>query len=219
MKTVQTCAFTLTLALASAAFAQAPGGMGLPSEDEIRRRVQQVMDASPEETIKIEGIVEIKYKKVPTDPAKIAEILGEQLKNEGKQLPPGVDIEQIARQYQGQISRFLNEALANLGTLEAKVPLKMRSKRIPVGVWKLGIAFEGDRPVAIVISGTEDNRLPDENKPVAIRLKTRGVDVQPELVMELKEPKRQKEGKEEFDVELKFLRFEARTRNELERDS
>lgn len=220
MKTIPLCVSALTLALTSTAFAQAPGGgggLGMPSEDEIRRRVQQVMDASPQEVIEIEGIAKITYKKVPTDPAKIAEMLGEQLKGEGKQLPPGVDIEQLAMQYQGQITRFLNEALADIGTFEAKIRLKIRSKRIPVGVWKLGIVFEGDRPVAFLVSGTADNELPEENKPIPVRLKTRGADLQQELSMEFVEPKRQKEGKEKFDVDLKFLRFQARTKDKLER--
>jgi hypothetical protein len=217
MRTVSFSALAITLGFAGTAFAQGGlGGAGMPSEDEIRAKVQQVLDASPEAIIEIEGIVKITYKAIPTDPAKVAELLGQQMQG-GQQLPPGMDIEQLAKQYAPQITVFLNEALTNLGTFEALVPLKVKSKRIPVGKWPMGIEFDGDRPAAIAIRGTEDEPLPDDNKPIGLRLKTRGADIQPELVMEFKEPKRQKEGKEKFEIDLKFLRFQARTRTKVER--
>lgn len=188
------------------ASAQAPGGGGIPnipSREEIANKVRQVLAASPEETIEIPGVCKITYKKVPTDPHRVAELLGRQM---GQQLPPGVDIDQYVRMYQPQITELLNEFLADFGKIEALVELKVKSKRIPVGEHKLGLMFDGERPVALIVSSDALRR------PVDIRLKTRPVDLQPELKIEFK----RKDGDPKFDLRLDFMRFQAQSKSKLE---
>lgn len=192
------------------ASAQAPpgGGMNMPSREQIAEKVKQVLDASPEEVIEIAGVVKITYKKIPTDPQRVAELLGQQM---GQQLPPGVDIEQALRMYGPQITELLNQSLADFGKLEAKVELKIKSKRIPVGEYKIGMLFEGERPLALIVSGEGLRR------PIDIRLKTRGVDLQPEMKMEIKTPDNMVAGEEKFDLQLDFMRFQAKSKSKLER--
>lgn len=191
------------------ASAQGGGGMPkIPSREEIAQRVRQVLAASPEETIELEGVCKITYKKVPTDPHRVAELLGQQM---GGQLPPGADIDQYIRMYQPQITELLNEFLADFGKIEALVDLKVKSKRIPRGEHKLGLVFDGERPVALVISSEALRR------PVDIRLKTRPVDLQPELKIEFKTPSNMRAGEEKFDLRLDFMRFQAQSKSKLER--
>lgn len=189
------------------ASAQAPPGGGgmpkIPSREEIAERVRQVLAASPEETIELEGVCKITYKKVPTDPQRVAQLLGQQM---GAQLPPGADIDQYIRMYQPQITELLNEFLADFGKIEALVEIKVKSKRIPVGEHKLGLVFDGERPVALVVSSEALRR------PVDIRLKTRPVDMQPELKIEFKK----KDDETKFDLRLDFMRFQAQSKSKLE---
>lgn len=195
--------------VAQEARAQAPGGgTGIPSREEIAAKVRQVLAASPEETIELEGVCKITYKKVPTDPRRVAALLGEQM---GGQLPPGADLDQYIRMYQPQITELLNEFLADFGKLEALVELKVKSKRIPVGEHRIGLVFDGERPVALVVSSEVLRR------PVTIRLKTRPVDLQPELKIEFKTADDMRAGEEKFDLRLDFMRFQAQSKSKVER--
>lgn len=184
--------------------AQGGGGMpNIPSREEIAAKVRQVLAASPEETIELEGVCKITYKKVPTDPQRVAQLLGQQM---GGQIPPGTDIDQYIRMYQPQITELLNEFLADFGKIEVLVELKVKSKRIPVGEHKLGLVCDGERPVALVISSEALRR------PVDIRLKTRPVDLQPELKLEIKK----KDEETKFDLRLDFMRFQAQSKSKVE---
>jgi len=71
--------------------------------------------------------------------------------------------------------------------------------------------FEGERPVALIVSGEGLRR------PIDIRLKTRGVDLQPEMKMELKTPDNMVAGEEKFDLQLDFMRFQAKSKSKVER--
>lgn len=184
-----------------------PPGMKMPTREEIAERVRTILAASPEETIEITGVCKLTYKKVPTDPQRVAQLLGQQMGAGGVD-PKMVD--EYAKMYQAQITELLNEFLADMGKLEALVELKLKSKRIPVGEHKLGIAFEGERPVALVISGEA------LKKPIPITLKTRSVDLQPELKIEFKTPASMVAGQEKFDLDLGFMRFQARSKTKLE---
>lgn len=187
-----------------------PPGFKMPSREEIRAQVQAVVAASDEETIEIEGVIKIKYKKVPTDPNEVAKALGKQMTG-GQALPPGA--EGMIKQFEPMIAEVLNESLGDIGKLEAKVELKLKSKRIPVGEWKIGLQVEGERPVALLITGDELNG----GKPVELRLKTRAVDPQPHLKIEFKTPKDMPAGNEKFDLQLTFMRFEAKGKTKVER--
>ena len=183
-------------------------------KEKVKKGVADVLASSEEKTVSLEGIVKITYKEMPTNPKKIAEIL----QQSGKlgQLPPNTDIDQYIGMFQNDITEMLNENLANLGTIEALVPLKLRSKRIPVGTWNFGFAFDGERPIALVITG---EGLPKDGKPIPIELKTRSVDLQDVLSLEIVEPKKQKEGKEKFDIRVAFMRTVAQSKAKLERTS
>jgi hypothetical protein len=137
----------------------------------------------------------------------ILQTLGQQMG--GGSIDPKM-VDEYAKMYQAQITELLNEFLADMGKLEALVELKLKSKRIPVGEHKLGIAFEGERPVALVVSGDS------LKKPIPITLKTRSVDLQPELKIELKTPANMVAGQEKFDLDLAFMRFQARSKTKLE---
>ncbi len=187
-----------------------PPGFKMPSREEIRAQVQAVVAASEEETVEIEGVIKITYKKVPTDPNEVAKALGKQMTG-GQALPPGA--EGMIKQFEPMIAEVLNESLGDIGKLEAKVELKLKSKRIPVGEWKIGLQFEGERPVALLITGDELNG----GKPVELRLKTRAVDPQPHLKIEIKTPKDMPAGNEKFDLQLTFMRFEAKGKTKVER--
>lgn len=209
-------ALILPLAVAAPAVAQAPPNIDPKQiKEKVKQGVAEVLAASEEKTVTLEGIVKITYKAMPTNPQKIAEIL----KQEGKlgQLPPNVDIDQYIGMFRDDITEMLNENLATLGTIEPLVPLKLRSKKLPVGSYPFGLAFEGERPVAFVIT-CEDEEV-NKGKPLAIKLKTASVDLLDELAVELIEPKKQKEGKEKFDIRISFMRSLAQTKSSLERTS
>ncbi|MCO5167973.1 MAG: hypothetical protein M9894_16640 [Planctomycetes bacterium] len=180
----------------------------IPSREQIAEKVREVLAASPEETIELPGVCKITYKKIPTDPQRVAQLLGQQM---GGQIPAGVDIDQYIRMYQPQITELLNEALTEFGKIEALVELKIMSKRIPVGEHKIGLVFDGERPEALVI-GSEALR-----RPVAVSLKTRPVDLQPELKIEFKTDPNMREGQEKFELQLDFMRFQARSKSKIER--
>jgi len=203
---------------ATGALAQGMPPGGMPTNEEIRQRIEEgiarVVEAAPEAEVEIEGIVKITYKQIPTNPEEVAELLGQEL-GQGGQVPQGVDVDQMLNMYQGQITEVLNEHMRHLGTFEALVDLKVKSKDIPTGEWEFGIEFDGERPIALVIRGED---LPRRGRPIPIRLKTRGVDMQDRLTLELDEPDEQEEGEEEFDIVLAFLRFMAKTKSEIERD-
>ncbi|MBX3468027.1 MAG: hypothetical protein KF878_14230 [Planctomycetes bacterium] len=188
--------------------AQGGGMPNIPSREQIAQKVREVLAASPEETVELPGVCKITYKKIPTDPQRIAQLLGQQM---GGQIPAGVDIDQYIRMYQPQITELLNESLAEFGKIEALVELKIMSKRIPVGEHKIGLVFDGERPEALVI-GSEALR-----RPVAVSLKTRPVDLQPELKIEFKTEPNMREGQEKFEIQLDFMRFQARSKSKLER--
>jgi hypothetical protein len=177
---------------------------------QVRASLPEVIANSPEETLEIEGVVTIKYKQIPTSPTKVAEALGKDLGNKG--LPPGIDINQYIGMFEKEITSVLNESLADVGSIEAKVPLKVKSKKVPVGTHRFGIVFEGERPKAIKIFNEDEEVM---KKPIELRLKVRPSDLQEELSVTLKEPKTQKKGKEEFELRLAFLRFQAKSKSKV----
>src|SRR5262245_5805728 len=88
------------IAFAAPAFAQGGGGGGgggkggfdpsqMPRPEEIKAKAKEYLEKAPEVTAELEGIVKITYKQIPTDPKKIAEMLGKEYKDQAK----GFDIE------------------------------------------------------------------------------------------------------------------------------
>lgn len=187
-----------------------PGG--LPDKAEIEKRIREafpkVIEQSPEETLEVAGLCKLTYKKIPTDPKKIAQMLGKDITG-GQQLPPGVDISQYAGMYQNEINSLLSDFMKDIGTIEVLKPIKVKSKTIPADKHKFGIVFEGDRPVALRIFNEDEEKL---KKPIDIPLKAKALDAMaPELKIELKEPKKQKEGKEKVEIQLAFMQVVAKS--------
>jgi hypothetical protein len=200
------------------AYAQGGGGVppipgGFDKEmilKQIKEALPQVLENAQEETLEIAGVVKLKYKKLPTDPNKIAESLGKDL---GGGMIPEETINEYLGMFEKDITAVLNETLGNIGTFECLTELKVKSKKIPVGVHRFGIVFDGERPKSIRIFNADKTKM---KKAVELRLKTRSTDLQPELSVKLKEPKKQTKGKEKFELRLSFLRFKAKTKSKVQ---
>lgn len=209
----------LAVALLVGGDAQAQGG-GVPPIPggfdkemilkQLKEALPQLLEASPEETLEIKGILKITYKKIPTDPQKVAETLGKDL---GGGMIPQETIDEYMGMFEKDITLVLNTALEDLGTFEVLKELKIKSKTIPVGVHRFGIEFDGERPKSIRIFNADKTKL---KKAVELRLKTRSTDLQGELAVKLKEPKKQKAGKEKFEMHLAFLRYKAKTKSKVQ---
>ncbi len=190
---------------------QAQGGMPpIPDRKEIERRIKEAMpkllEQSPEETVEVKGICKLTYKAIPTEPKKIAKALGQEIA--GNQNVPQQQIDQYIGMFQNEITEALNQLMKDVGKLEVTKEFKIKSKKVPVGEHRLGLIFDGERPVAIRIFNEDEEKL---EKPIDVRLKTRAVDLQEQLKIEMKEPEKQKEGKETFEFRLSCVRFLAKS--------
>lgn len=110
--------------------------------------------------------------------------------------------------FKNEITAALNEIMSDVGTFEALREIKVKSKKVPVGEHRIGLLFDGEKPAGIRIFNADPEIL---KKPIDIRLKTKSVDTQDALAFQLKEPKKQKEGKEVFEIRVACLRFLAKT--------
>jgi len=213
----------LALLCATPAAAQQPP---IPSKQEIVKRLDegfpQLLEQSPEDTVEVEGLFKLTYKKVPTDPKKIAEMMGKQLGTD--KIPPGM-IDQYIGMFAAEITQVLNKHLADIGEFEALTLLKNRSKKIPPGKHRFGILFEGEKPAALVVfdpkpkKGEEEEAKKDRmKKPVLLRLKTKSTKLQNELKIEGKESKKKaKKGKPKpADLVVTCLRYLAKTSKPIE---
>lgn len=207
-------ALTLAMLLLAPAEGRAQGGMPpIPDRKEIERRIREAMpkllEASPETVVEVKGVVKLTYKAIPTEPKQIAKLLGRDLA--GGQSVPQEQIDQYIGMFQSEINEALNELMKDVGKLEVTREIKIKSKAIPPGEHRLGVVFDGERPVALRVFSPEDADDKKLEKPVDIRLKTRSADLQEALAFELKEPKRQKPGKEEFEIRMSCVRFLAKS--------
>ncbi len=137
----------LLLALALPARSQTPpGGGGLPSPQEVERRVAEELERIPDQTSEIEGAT-LTYKPIPTDPAAALRASG--------QVPPGVDPDQIAKRYGHLIQPTIERTCARLGKLVLGRPARAGSKALPAGEYTFGLVVRaGDlAPVAVTIGG------------------------------------------------------------------
>ncbi len=207
-------ALTLAALLLAPAEGRAQGGMPpIPDRKEIEKRIREAMpkllEASPETVVEVKGIVKLTYKAIPTEPKEIAKLLGKDLT--GGQNVPQQQIDQYIGMFQNEINEALNELMKDVGKLEVTREIKIKSKEIPPGEHRIGVVFDGERPVALRVFDPEDADDKKLEKPVDIRLKTRSVDLQEALAFELKEPKKQKEGKETFEIRMSCVRFLAKS--------
>jgi hypothetical protein len=199
-------AVLVALTLASPAFAQGGGGAGagaggmqMPKPEEIKKKAKEFLEKAPDATCELEGVLKITYKAVPTDPKKIAEALGKDLGAGAKAKQS--DIEAGLKMYAPQIQEVLNDVCHEAGTFEALCDIKVKSKTIKKGSYKFGFAFEGERPVAIVLD-------PDAKKPINIQLVSKGGEEYPEVKIEAVQDKKKKE---KFFLTVAFVRTLAKS--------
>ena len=135
-----------------------PGGM--PDRKEILAKINEAMpkllEKSPEVTVEIEGICKLTYKAIPTEPTKIAEMLGEDIA--GKSVPQE-QINQYMGMFQNEITEALNKIMADVGKFEALKEIKVKSKAIPGGEHRIGILFKGEQPAGIRIFNADPEVL------------------------------------------------------------
>lgn len=136
-----------------------------PSRQQLQEKVTELLDGSTEETLAAGEAFRIVYRQVPTDVHALALAFGERL--EGRQRPNGMDLDRYVKQFEGSIGGILEEYLTHVGTLTALVELKVGSKKLPAGEYRLGLALEGGRPAALLLHG-EGLRRP---LPIRVRLR------------------------------------------------
>jgi hypothetical protein len=174
--------------------------------EEIEHFVNEVFERAPEAEVEVDGLFHLTYRQVQADPMALAISFTRQLPS-NKQ-PRGVTPEVYARQFLPHMSRILQERLAQLGTLTALTALKVGSKRIPAGDHHFGLAYERDRPAAIVIHGVELRR------PVTLALRLgAGEEERERLLIEVDLGEGRDEGEARFlltfSAELKALTRQA----------
>jgi hypothetical protein len=157
---------------------------GIPSPAEIDERVKKALEDLDDTTTEIAEVLKLTYKAVPADPKKLAQMAT------GGSLPPGVDIDQVAKQYGPMIQATLAKHLRVAGTLEALQDLKVKSKKIPVGKHKFGFAFKGQNIVALVVYPEIDGK---KKKPIIIKIKSKRIKAPQALKIELEEDSKKPE--------------------------
>ncbi|MCO5168196.1 MAG: hypothetical protein M9894_17790 [Planctomycetes bacterium] len=197
--TLALCA--LTFALAPAAYAQPnPNDVpDMPRPAEIVERVNELLDRAPEERVELDGVARIVYRRLPQDVHAVALAFGETLS--GRQSPRGMDLDRYVRQFEPQIQKVLDDRLGDVGTIELLVPLRIKGKQvIPPGTYKLGLALQGGRLAAVLISGDDLQR----GRPVPYKLKLRRPELDPAehgaVVIELRAAEPARGGGGRFDL-------------------
>jgi hypothetical protein len=142
----KTLVLVLVLALVSGAtHAQVPPG-GMPSPQEIERRLDEEFEKLPDQESTLKG-AKLTYKAIPTD-------AGAAIKKSG-QLPPGIDPDMAARQYGPMARPYIEKYCKKIGKLRLEKAVKVGSKTIEPGDYVVGLAMENLAPVAVFITGGE----------------------------------------------------------------
>ncbi|RME72364.1 MAG: hypothetical protein D6776_08845 [Planctomycetota bacterium] len=145
----------LVVAIAATSGAWAQGGLpGMPSPEQIERRIAEEMEKLPERTVTDE-VFEIRYKPVPID---LREVARRAAAAAAGQLPQGVSPEQAAKQLLPMARPYIERAYGEIGTLQVKRPVAYRSKRLEPGEYLLGLILKGDSPIGIRIHGAKLER-------------------------------------------------------------
>lgn len=158
----------LVLLLAAPALAQPrPEDVpDMPRPAEITKRVNELLEASPDETLEVQGVFRLVYKRLPLDVHAVAMQFGETL--EGRQAPRGMPLDNYVKQFEPTVQQTLDTRLEDVGALEVLVPLKTKSRTIAAGTYRLGIALQNGRPAAYVLK-TGDPKV----RPRMLKLKVR----------------------------------------------
>lgn len=207
------------LSCAGTALAQQPP---IPSAAEIKKKIREAFPKLVEQaevvtvTFGEDDAITINYKKIPTDPKEIAKAMGKEL---GTDKLPDNMVDQYIGMFADDIAEVLNEHLADIGELVNKKVIKIKSKKIPVGKHRIGLVFKGEKPAGLIVFDKKDHAGEDQEKlkkPILIKLKTKSSEMNPSLVLELKEPQKPKKGKVEMDIFVSALRYVAKTTSPVE---
>ena len=164
------------------------GAAGMPSKQEIEKRIKDYLDSLPDRTAEM-GRIKVIYKPVPSDPVEIVKASG--------QLPAGVDPEKAAKQYLPLARPYVEKAMGEIGKLIADIEFKWKSTKFVPAEYVFGVVVDGPEmtPVAIRLAGKS------LKAPVVIPLKaTPATQPYASLTVEVKAGK--KEG--EFSIEVGF---------------
>jgi hypothetical protein len=138
----------------------------MPRPAEITKRVNELLDGTPDETLEVAGVFKLVYKRLPLDVHAVAMQFGQTLT--GRQAPRGMPLDNYVKQFEPTVQQTLDARLEDIGALEVFVPLKTKSKTIAAGTYRLGIALQNGRPAAYVLK-TDALKA----RPVLIKLKVR----------------------------------------------
>jgi hypothetical protein len=168
--------------------APGPGGMPkIPTREEIEKRIKAELEKLPKVTAE-HGGVKITYREVPSDPAELIK--------RGIQIPPGMNVDQLVKQYGPMVQPIINKHMQEIGTLETTATLRYRSKKIPEGSYTFGVVFNNITPTGLLIQG---GKL---KKPVGIALKRKATK-QPVRALQI-QMKEEKKKKDYFRIYLGF---------------
>ncbi len=183
------------------------GVPGLPSPQEIERRVREEVEKLP--LVRVEDeVFAIAYRRVPLDPQAVVERV---VARAAGRLPQGIDPQQAAKQLLPMARPYIERAYAEIGTLEVRVPVKYRSGTLPAGEYVLGLVMKGELPVGLLLNGAKLRgalRIPFRNA----RAKRHETDLK--LEIEVVDRKRGKRNIVAWfnDVEARAGKFTPRTR-------
>ncbi|MBL4848036.1 MAG: hypothetical protein JKY65_21175 [Planctomycetes bacterium] len=212
---------TIPLALAGLLLFAGPALAQMPNPAEIKKKIDEgfkkLVDEA--EVVKLtwgeDDAITINYKKIPTDPKVIAKSLGRDI---GGGRIPEKQIEQYMGMYMPMIQEMLNKHLADVGELINKKVIKIRSKKIYPGKHRIGIVFSGEKIAGVIVFDKKGHAEKDQKKmkkPILIKLKTKSTPIKANLVLKIKEPKKKKKGKIEFDLYVDALRYAAKSKKPL----
>lgn len=120
------------------------GAAGMPSRQEIEKRIKEYLDSRPE--VRAEwGRITITYKAVETDPVEL-------LKNSG-QLPPNVKPDLAAKQFLPLAKPYIEKYMGEIGKLTADVEFKYKSAKLAPAEYTFGLVMQDLTPVAVKIAG------------------------------------------------------------------
>jgi hypothetical protein len=135
------------------ALAQGGGMPGMPSPEEIERRIQEELDKIPDTTVG-DDVMEITYKAVPLDPNEIVK----RAAAAGGQLPAGMTPDQIAKQVLPMARPYIERTFAEIGTIRVTGIVAYKSAKLEEGEYIFGLVMNGMTPVGVRIAGASLKR-------------------------------------------------------------
>jgi hypothetical protein len=160
------------------------GAAGMPSKEEIEKKIKEQFDALPERVAEL-GRVKITYKPIPTNPIDIVQGLGP--------LPQGMKPEQAVKQFMPLARPYIDKYMAEVGKLITDVDLKTKAGKLAPAEYTFGLVMDELRPVAIRLTGKS------LKSPMTLPLKgTAAQSPFASLLVELKESKKE----DEFGIDV-----------------